>query len=197
MPRIDIPFKVEKQNIIQTPKMKIASGGQNYFYAIFDSCDIWKDITDIKAKFIRGDMARVMKLTQTSDNRLECEIPWEVLTKSGILGVGIFGGDRLPTNIADVEVDRGCCDENVPEPTPTSEPTPDWYRTHNHDDRYYTKDEIDNKPIGLKLGDGLKYEDGKICVDTINKVEEDNTKPITSGAVYAEMGNIELLLSLL
>nr|DAE57970.1 MAG TPA: hypothetical protein [Caudoviricetes sp.] len=32
-------------------------------------------------------------------------------------------------------------------------------------------------------------------VDTANVVEEDNTKPVTSAAVYVEIGNIEALLA--
>ena len=32
-------------------------------------------------------------------------------------------------------------------------------------------------------------------VDTASAVEEDNTKPVTSAAVYMELGNVEALLS--
>lgn len=37
---------------------------------------------------------------------------------------------------------------------------------------------------GYAIGDGLKIVDGKLTVDTATEVEEDNTKPVTSGAVY-------------
>lgn len=47
----------------------------------------------------------------------------------------------------------------------------------------------------IKVGDGLKItSDGVLSVDTVSDVEQDNTKPISSGAVYREIGNIEVLL---
>jgi hypothetical protein len=50
---------------------------------------------------------------------------------------------------------------------------------------------------GIKVGDNLKIEDGVLSVDTATQVEQDNTKPVTSGAVHAELGNIEALLAAL
>lgn len=47
----------------------------------------------------------------------------------------------------------------------------------------------------LEIGDGLKWVDNKLTVDTANVAEEDNTKPITSAAVYTEIGNIEAILA--
>ena len=48
----------------------------------------------------------------------------------------------------------------------------------------------------IEIGSGLKLENNVLSVDTAETVEEDNTKPITSAAVFAEVGNIEVLLSL-
>lgn len=48
--------------------------------------------------------------------------------------------------------------------------------------------------IGYQIGSGLKVEGGILSVDTAGKVEADNTKPVTSAAVYTEIGNIEVLL---
>lgn len=48
-----------------------------------------------------------------------------------------------------------------------------------------------------KIGAGLKF-DAKtytLSVDTAEAVERDNTKPVTSAAVYTEIGNIEVLLA--
>ena len=47
----------------------------------------------------------------------------------------------------------------------------------------------------MKIGDCLKIKDGVLSVDTAASVEQDNTKPVTSGAVHMEIGNIEVLLS--
>lgn len=46
----------------------------------------------------------------------------------------------------------------------------------------------------LKAGSGIKIEGGTISVDTATAVEQDNTLPVTSAAVYAVCGNIEALL---
>ena len=50
---------------------------------------------------------------------------------------------------------------------------------------------------GYTIGDGLKLDPdtNTLSVDTADKVEEDNTKPVTSAAVYTEVGNINALLA--
>lgn len=49
--------------------------------------------------------------------------------------------------------------------------------------------------IQHKAGDHIKItEDGAISVLTADKVEYDNTHPITSAAVAVEVGNIDILL---
>ncbi len=48
--------------------------------------------------------------------------------------------------------------------------------------------------INFEVGNGLKMEDNTLMVDTAEEVEEDNTKPITSAAVYTAVGNIDALL---
>lgn len=51
---------------------------------------------------------------------------------------------------------------------------------------------------GIKVGNNLTItEEGVLSVDTASEVEKDNTKPITSAAVFMEVGNIEALLSAL
>lgn len=46
----------------------------------------------------------------------------------------------------------------------------------------------------VQIGDGLKLEDNVLSVDTADKVEQDNTKPVTSAAVYTVVGNINAIL---
>ena len=63
-----------------------------------------------------------------------------------------------------------------------------------------------NRQLGIRLaagaagarvtyGHGLKYEDGVLSVDCAAAVEQDNTLPVTSAAVYVELGNVEALLA--
>ena len=50
---------------------------------------------------------------------------------------------------------------------------------------------------GYTLGEGLKLDaaTNTLSVDTAAAVEKDNTKPVTSAAVYTEVGNINALLA--
>lgn len=49
--------------------------------------------------------------------------------------------------------------------------------------------------IGYRIGSGLKVVENTLMVDAADAVEEDNTRPVTSAAVYLELGNIEALLA--
>lgn len=46
-----------------------------------------------------------------------------------------------------------------------------------------------------EIGAGLKVEGNTLMVDTADTVEKDNTKPVTSAAVFVEVGNINALLA--
>lgn len=56
--------------------------------------------------------------------------------------------------------------------------------------------DLTNKPFD-SIGENLKVVNGALAVDTTPNIEQDNTKPITSAAVYTEIGNIDVLLSLI
>ena len=51
--------------------------------------------------------------------------------------------------------------------------------------------------VPYKIGAGLKVVENELMVDTANAVEQDNTLPVTSAAVFVEIGNIEALLAAL
>ena len=50
---------------------------------------------------------------------------------------------------------------------------------------------------GYNIGSGLKLDEetNTLSVDTAESEEKDNTKPVTSAAVYTEVGNINALLA--
>lgn len=48
---------------------------------------------------------------------------------------------------------------------------------------------------GIKVGEALTIADGVLSVVRANTPEEDNTLPITAGAVYMVLGDIDALLS--
>ena len=51
-----------------------------------------------------------------------------------------------------------------------------------------------SESAAIKTDDSLSYENGILSVNTADKVEEDNTLPITAAAVHTVVGNIEILL---
>lgn len=59
-----------------------------------------------------------------------------------------------------------------------------------------TWEEVADKPFE-SLGNNLEVVGGKLNVQTAPNVEEDNTKPVTSAAVFVEVGNINALLELI
>ena len=56
--------------------------------------------------------------------------------------------------------------------------------------------DIDGKPFD-SIGDNLKVIGRVLTVDTASSAQQDNTRPITSAAVYTEVGNINALLALI
>lgn len=174
MPRIDLPFVVEKQHITQPTHETIVSGGKNYFYATFKIDEIWENITPLRAVFARDDVNKLVDLTATEDG-YECRIPWEVIFDKGILNVGIFGGDRLLTDYAYVVVKQGCItDGGVPQP-----PSEDWFNKIEKELQDINEEienigEVDETNLVHKTGDeevsGIKtFKDG-IKVNTIKGV---------------------------
>ena len=55
--------------------------------------------------------------------------------------------------------------------------------------------EVGTGGLPYKIGYGLKVEDNTLMVDAADAVEQDNTKPVTSAAVFTEVGNINALLA--
>lgn len=66
----------------------------------------------------------------------------------------------------------------------------DYEALANKPEPYALPEATDSALGGVKVGDGLKIDaSGVLSVDTATAVEQDNTKPITSGAVYAAINN--------
>lgn len=57
------------------------------------------------------------------------------------------------------------------------------------------RDDVKVEPVeDIAIDDTLKLTDGVLGVNTTDEVQEDNTRPITSAAVYTEVGNIDAIL---
>lgn len=151
-----------------------------------------------------------------------CIVPWEVLIANGYLHVGVYGakGDsRLPTvwTARRLFVNPGAGPtQEASEPSPTLVEqllakigNMDSLKTEDKSSLVAAINEVKETGGGgsgggesgpsYKIGSGLRLDEktNTLSVDTADKAEQDNTKPITSAAVYMEVGNIEALLAAL
>ena len=143
-------------------------------------------------------------------------VPHEILADAGpIARVGVYGANADGLILPTVWVTLGkVMPAAEPSGDPGADPTlPIWAQLQNQigDLAYlqtYNKgnlvDAINEARSsggsgggGYTIGDGLKLDaaPNTLSVDTAEAVEKDNTKPVTSAAVYTEVGNINALLA--
>lgn len=144
-------------------------------------------------------------------------VPHEILADAGpIARVGVYGANADGLILPTVWVTLGkVMPAAEPSGDPGADPTlPIWAQLQNQigdldDLQTYNKgnlvDAINEARNsgggsgggGYTIGDGLKLDaaTNTLSVDTAATVEKDNTKPVTSAAVYTEVGNINALLS--
>ena len=143
-------------------------------------------------------------------------VPHEILEDAGpIARVGVYGANADGLILPTVWVTLGkVMPAAEPSGDPGADPTlPIWAQLQNQignldDLQTYNKgnlvDAINEARSsggsgggGYTIGDGLKLDaaTNTLSVDTAATVEKDNTKPVTSAAVYTEVGNINALLA--
>lgn len=143
-------------------------------------------------------------------------VPHEILADAGpIARVGVYGANADGLILPTVWVTLGkVMPAAEPSGDPGADPTlPIWAQLQNQigdldDLKTYNKgnlvDAINEARSsggsgggGYTIGDGLKLDaaTNTLSVDTAEIVEKDNTKPVTSAAVYTEVGNINALLA--
>ena len=102
--------------------------------------------------------------------------------------------------IADTEVDINTADEQIEKILGGTCGTHSAILVIDTNKTYYKKSTGEwvagGDGVPYNIGHGLKVdtETNTLSVDTVSSVEQDNTLPITSAAVYAEVGNINALL---
>ena len=123
-----------------------------------------------------------------------CELRYyvgETLAKSRIWGTYVARAMDTPSETAPPDPEKGWVDQVLEAGTSAKEAA-------ERAEEAAKKAESAVPAGSLSIGDGLKWAaDGKLTVDTADKVEQDNTKPVTSAAVHTEIGNIEALLAAL
>lgn len=143
-------------------------------------------------------------------------VPHEILADAGpIARVGVYGANADGLILPTVWVTLGkVMPAAEPSGDPGADPTlPIWaqlqnqigdldeLKTYNKDTLVAAINEARNSGGGTgggyNIGSGLKLdaETNTLSVDTAEAVEKDNTKPVTSAAVYTEVGNINALLA--
>ena len=143
-------------------------------------------------------------------------VPHEVLAVPGRHArVGVYGADESGVVLPTVWVSLGKVQPGAdPSGDASADPSmPVWAQLQNQigdldDLQTYNKgnlvDAINEARSsggsgggGYTIGDGLKLDEATntLSVDTAAAVEKDNTKPVTSAAVYTEVGNINALLA--
>ena len=124
-------------------------------------------------------------------------VPYEILADAGLIArVGVYGSNASGVVLPTVWVTLG-------KVQPAAEPSGDLddLRTYNKDNLVAAINEArqsgGGSGGGYNIGSGLKLdaETNTLSVDTAESVEKDNTKPVTSAAVYTEVGNINALLA--
>lgn len=101
---------------------------------------------------------------------------------------------EIPSEFSQVEQNIIDLNNNPPKPGPNG-----YWMIYNPETGEYEESNIELPGGGggfpYEIGNGLKVVDGTTLeVDTADDVEQDNTLPITSAAVYTTVGNIEILL---
>ena len=143
-------------------------------------------------------------------------VPHEILADAGpIARVGVYGANADGMILPTVWVTLGkVMPAAEPSGDPGADPTlPIWAQLQNQigdldDLQTYNKGNLvdainearssgGSGGVGYTIGDGLKLDadTNTLSVDTAEAVEKDNTKPVTSAAVYTEVGNINALLA--
>ena len=121
-----------------------------------------------------------------------CELRYyvgETLAKSRIWGTYVARAMDTPSETTPPEPEKGWVDQVLEAGTSAKEAA-------ERAEEAAKKAESAVPAGSLSIGNGLKWAaDGKLIVDTADKVEQDNTKPVTSAAVHTEIGNIEALLA--
>lgn len=100
---------------------------------------------------------------------------------------------EVPSEFTEIEQTIIAINNNPPKPGPDG----NWL-IYNPDTGEYEESDIPlpgGGGFGYEIGHGLKVTGtNTLEVDTATDVEQDNTLPITSAAVYTTVGNIEILL---
>lgn len=165
----------------------IPVGGSQWSKIFFMFSDEWEDLRKI-AQFRQGELKRNVDI----DSNNFCYVPNEMLPDMcGELSIVGYPQDTASAVIATANSLRLNFVQGFESGgDPAVPPTPDLYQ------KLLKEFAGSGGGTAYTIGYGLKLdvETNTLSVDTADKMEQDNTLPITSAAVYVEVGNINALL---
>lgn len=198
---------------LASPPELLTAGMAKAVTVEFVFSDDWSGLTKT-AVFSAGRTAVDVLESAWDGNKVV--VPHEILADAGpIARVGVYGANADGLILPTVWVTLGkVMPAAEPSGDPGADPTlPVWAQLQKQigdldDLKTYNKgnlvDAINEARSsggsgggGYTIGDGLKLDaaTNTLSVDTAAAVEKDNTKPVTSAAVYTEVGNINALLA--
>jgi hypothetical protein len=160
--------------------------GNSDYIVVFDFDAEWDAYPEKTARFRYGKNYKDVIFNGT-----ECPMP--IIENTLIVEVGVYAGNLLTTNPAYVTTVKSIlCGEGSP-----AAPANDVYNQIM--ERLNRLDGVNPATVDtlgvIKVGNNLEItKDGVLSVTTTAAAEQDNTKPITSAAVYTTIGNINALL---
>lgn len=198
---------------LASPPELLTAGMAKAVTVEFVFSDDWSGLTKI-AVFSAG--RTTVDVLESAWDGNKVVVPHEILADAGpIARVGVYGANADGLILPTVWVTLGkVMPAAEPSGDPGADPTlPIWAQLQNQigdldDLKTYNKDTLvdainearnsgGGTGGGYNIGSGLKLdaETNTLSVDTAEAVEKDNTKPVTSAAVYTEVGNINALLA--
>jgi hypothetical protein len=176
----------------------LVAGSVGEYLAEFSFSEAWAGYSRTAVFKSKNGVAKEVVLYEG-----EIEIPWEVLEEPGHIQIGVYGiesGRNRPTlwsEMIPVYTGTEQADPSTPHDT-----TP-WQDAVEFMGEAVERAEAAAKRAEEAGGGGgvdfttdetLTLENGVLSVNRATDAEPDNTLPITSAAVYAEIGNINALL---
>lgn len=198
---------------LASPPELLTAGMAKAVTVEFVFSDDWSGLTKI-AVFSAG--RTTVDVLESAWDGNKVVVPHEILADAGpIARVGVYGANADGLILPTVWVTLGkVMPAAEPSGDPGADPTlPIWAQLQNQigdldDLKTYNKDTLvaainearnsgGGTGGGYNIGSGLKLDakTNTLSVDTAVAVEKDNTKPVTSAAVYTEVGNINALLA--
>lgn len=147
--------------------------------------------------FTDGNVKRINGI-EPQDGVLSYIVPSDLMAEEGDIAIQVWGGKNntiIKSPVVYGRVNEGEDDNSAPSGSCRHSNQKVLDKLGENDKGELT---FNNNPVSgagsYTIGDGLVVKDGKLSVDTATSAEQDNTKPITSAAVYTEVGNINALL---